>query len=134
MDIERNRLHQARTVSRKIDVQGLSEIELPFKWPKVTRQDGQEPLPPMSKDEEFTRAMALAYFDYLRKSWSSGFVISLSGGADSAAVSSFVKIMLDLALSELGEEGVRERLPHLDLPKNTKDWMKILLFLSLIHI
>ena len=41
----RNRLHQARTVSRKIDVQGLSEIELPFKWPKVTRQDGQEPLP-----------------------------------------------------------------------------------------
>ena len=128
VDIERNRLHQARTVSRKIDVQGLSEIELPFKWPEVTRQDGQEPLPPMSKDEEFTRAMALAYFDYLRKSWSSGFVVSLSGGADSAAVSSFVKIMLDLALSELGEEGVRERLPHLDLPKNTKDWMKILLF------
>ena len=128
VDIERNRLHQARTVSRKIDVQGLSEIELPFNWPEVTRQDGQEPLPPMSKDEEFTRAMALAYFDYLRKSWSSGFVISLSGGADSAAVSSFVKIMLDLALSELGEEGVRERLPHLDLPKNTKDWMKILLF------
>ena len=128
VDIERNRLHQARTVSRKIDVQGLSEIELPFKWPKVTRQDGQEPLPPMSKDEEFTRAMALAYFDYLRKSWSSGFVVSLSGGADSAAVSSFVKIMLDLALSELGEEGVRERLPHLDLPKNTKDWMKVLLF------
>ena len=128
VDIERNRLHQARTVSRKIDVQGLSEIELPFNWPEVTRQDGQEPLPPMSKDEEFTRAMALAYFDYLRKSWSSGFVVSLSGGADSAAVSSFVKIMLDLALSELGEEGVRERLPHLDLPKNTKDWMKILLF------
>ena len=128
VDIERNRLHQARTVSRKIDVQGLSEIELPFKWPEVTRQDGQEPLPPMSKDEEFTRAMALAYFDYLRKSWSSGFVVSLSGGADSAAVSSFVKIMLDLALSELGEEGVRERLPHLDLPENTKDWMKILLF------
>ena len=128
VDIERNRLHQARTVSRKIDVQGLSEIELPFNWPEVTRQDGQEPLPPMSKDEEFTRAMALAYFDYLRKSWSSGFVVSLSGGADSAAVSSFVKIMLDLALSELGEEGVRERLPHLDLPENTKDWMKILLF------
>tara|TARA_B110000008_G_scaffold251683_1_gene265785 strand:+ start:259 stop:2202 length:1944 start_codon:yes stop_codon:yes gene_type:complete len=128
VDIERNRLLQARTVSRKIDVQGLSEIELPFEWPEVTRQDGQDPLPPMSKDEEFTRAMALAYFDYLRKSWSNGFVVSLSGGADSAAVSSFVKIMLDLALGELGEEGVRGRLPHLDLPENTKDWMKILLF------
>lgn len=128
VDIECNRLHQARTVSRKIDVKGLSEIELPFKWPKVSGQDGQEPFPAMSKDEEFTRAMALAYFDYLRKSWSSGFVVSLSGGADSAAVSSFVKIMLDLALGELGEEGVRERLPHLDLPENSKDWMKILLF------
>ena len=128
VDIERNRLLQARTVSRKIDVQGLSEIELPFEWPEVTRQDGQDPLPPMSKDEEFTRAMALAYFDYLRKSWSNGFVVSLSGGADSAAVSSFVKIMLDLALNELGEERVRERLPHLDLPENTQDWMKILLF------
>lgn len=128
VDIERNRLLQARTVSRKIDVEGLSEIELPFEWPEVTRQDGQDPLPPMTKDEEFTRAMALAYFDYLRKSWSNGFVVSLSGGADSAAVSSFVKIMLDLALNELGEEGVRKRLPHLDLPENTQDWMKILLF------
>ena len=128
VDIERNRLLQARTVSRKNDVEGLSEIELPFEWPEVTRQDGQDPLPPMSKDEEFTRAMALAYFDYLRKSWSNGFVVSLSGGADSAAVSSFVKIMLDLALNELGEERVRERLPHLDLPENTQDWMKILLF------
>ena len=128
VDIERNRLHQARTVSRKIDVQGLSEIELPFKWPEVTSWDGQEPLPPMSKDEEFTRAMALAYFDYLRKSCSGGFVVSLSGGADSAAVSSFVKIMLDLALHELGKEGVRKRLPHLELPDDARDWMKILLF------
>ncbi|MEN8785323.1 MAG: NAD(+) synthase [Akkermansiaceae bacterium] len=128
VDIERNRLHQARTVSRKIDLQGLSEIELPFEWPEVTCWDGQEPVPPMSKNEEFTRAIALAYFDYLRKSWSGGFVVSLSGGADSAAVSSFVKIMLDLALYELGEEGVRKRLPHLNLPEKTQDWMKPLLF------
>jgi len=128
VDIERNRLHQARTVSRQIDVQGLSEIEAPFTWPVVTRWDGQEPVPPMSKDEEFTRAMALAYFDYLRKSWSGGFVVSLSGGADSAAVSTFVKIMLDLALHDLGEEGVRKKLPHLDLPEKTTDWMIVLLF------
>ena len=128
VDIERNRLHQARTVSRQIDVEGLSEIELPFTWPEVTRWDGQDPVPPMSKDEEFTRAMALAYFDYLRKSWSGGFVVSLSGGADSAAVSCFAKIMLDLSLHELGEDGVRKRLPHLDLPKDPAEWMKPLLF------
>jgi len=82
----------------------------------------------MSKDEEFTRALALAYFDYLRKSWSGGFVVSLSGGADSAAVATFVKIMLDLALAELGEDGVRQKLPHLDLPASSSEWMKELLF------
>ena len=128
VDIERNRLHQARTVSRQIDVRGLSEIEFDFDWPEVARWDGHQPVPPMSKDEEFTRAMALAYFDYLRKSWSGGFVVSLSGGADSAAVSCFAKVMLDLALAELGEAKVRKRLPHLDLPEKTDDWMKLLLF------
>ncbi len=128
VDIERNRLHQARTVSRRIDVEGLSEIESDFDWPNVTRSDGHEAVPPMSKEEEFTRAMALAYFDYLRKSWSGGFVVSLSGGADSAAVSSFVKIMVDLAVTELGADGVRERLKYLDLPADQSLWMKQLLF------
>ena len=128
VDIERNRLHQARTVSRQIDVQGLSEIEYDFIWPEVTKWDGHQPVPPISKDEEFTRAMALAYFDYLRKSWSGGFVVSLSGGADSAAVSCLARVMLDLALAELGEGRLRARLPHLDLPEETEDWMKTLLF------
>jgi NAD+ synthase (glutamine-hydrolysing) len=128
VDIERNRLHQARTVSRQIDVQGLSEIEYDFIWPEVTKWDGHQPVPPMSKDEEFTRAMALAYFDYLRKSWSGGFVVSLSGGADSAAVSCLARVMLDLALAELGEGRLRARLPHLDLPEKTEDWMRTLLF------
>lgn len=128
VDIEHNRLHQARTVSREIHVEGWSEIIVPFEWPEVTNRSSHEPVPPMSKEEEFTRAMALAYFDYVRKSWSGGFVVSLSGGADSAAVSFLVKIMLDLALAELGEAGVRKRLPHLDLPGPVDDWMKILLF------
>ena len=128
VDIERNRLHQARTVSRQIDVEGLKEIDYDFLWPEVTNWEGDKPIPPMSKDEEFTRAMALAYFDYLRKSWSGGFVVSLSGGADSAAVSCLARVMLDLALAELGEGKLRARLPHIDLPEKTNDWMKTLLF------
>ena len=40
------------------------------------------------KEEEFARALALALFDYMRKSRSAGFVVSISGGADSAAVAS----------------------------------------------
>jgi len=128
VDLQRNRLHQARTVSREVDVEGWPEVEVFFDWPEVTRWDGAESVPPMSKEEEFTRAMALAYFDYLRKSWSRSFVVSLSGGADSAAVSCLVKVMLDLALAELGEQGVRDRLHYLDLPESVSDWMKELLF------
>ena len=128
VDIERNRLHQARTASRRVDVEGSPETLCCFSWPTVNRRDGQQDVPPMSKEEEFTRAMALAYFDYMRKSWSNGFVVSLSGGADSAAVASFAKIMVDLATAELGVENVRKRLGYLNLSEDQSQWMKQLLF------
>ncbi len=57
------------------------------------------------KEEEFTRAEALALFDYLRKSWSQGFVVSLSGGCDSTAVVSLVALMVRRALADLGLAG-----------------------------
>jgi len=83
-----------------------------------------------SKEEEFTRAVCLGLFDYLRKSHSRGFVVSLSGGADSTAVVVLISLMLELALAELGSEEVRRRLPFLPEP-NGKDhiatWMPILL-------
>ncbi|MBA3550232.1 MAG: NAD(+) synthase [Nannocystis sp.] len=62
------------------------------------------------KQEEFTRAVALGLFDYLRKSRSRGFVVSLSGGADSAAVSYLIAAMVDLACLELGLAATCERL------------------------
>ena len=62
------------------------------------------------KEEEFTRAVALALFDYLRKSRSQGFVVSLSGGADSAAVSCLVAQAVHLAAAELGFEGLKKKL------------------------
>ena len=64
----------------------------------------------MSKEEEFTRSVGLGLFDYLRKSRSRGFVVSLSGGADSAAVSCLVNLSIKLAVAALGEDGVREKL------------------------
>jgi len=67
---------------------------------------------PAWKEEEFTRAVALALFDYLRKSRSQGFVVSLSGGADSAAVSCLASMSFELALAELGAEGLRAKLSH----------------------
>jgi NAD+ synthase (glutamine-hydrolysing) len=73
------------------------------------------------KEEEFTRALALALFDYLRKSRSRGFVVSLSGGADSALVSSLVAMMAHLALDDLGADGLADRLAHIPAVKTASD-------------
>ena len=54
------------------------------------------------QEEEFTRAIALGLFDYVRKSRANGFVVSLSGGADSAAVAALVAIMVKLGIDEFG--------------------------------
>ncbi|MBK5279410.1 MAG: NAD(+) synthase [Bacteroidia bacterium] len=56
------------------------------------------------KNEEFARATSLALFDYLRKSKAKGFVLSLSGGADSACCAILVAEMVRRASSELGWE------------------------------
>ncbi len=65
------------------------------------------------KEEEFARAEALGLFDYLRKSRSCGFVVSLSGGADSAAVATLVAVMVKLAVDELGVERLCQKLAHI---------------------
>lgn len=58
--------------------------------------DGRE------RHEEFARAASLALFDYLRKSRSKGFVLSLSGGADSSCCAVLVSEMVRRASAELG--------------------------------
>lgn len=54
-----------------------------------------------SKFVEFERAAQLGLFDYMRKSHSKGFVISLSGGADSSLTTILVSDMLDNAIRQL---------------------------------
>lgn len=69
----------------------------------------------MSKEEEFHRALALGLFDYMRKSFSRGFVVSLSGGADSSGCAALIYESLRLARQELGDDGLRQRLSYMDL-------------------
>jgi NAD+ synthase (glutamine-hydrolysing) len=59
---------------------------------------------PDAKHLEFRAAVTLGLYDYLRKSRSKGFVISLSGGADSAACAYLVRLMVGQGLAELGPE------------------------------
>lgn len=56
------------------------------------------------KNEELVRATSLALYDYLRKSKSKGFVLSLSGGADSSMCAVLVSEMVRRASAELGWE------------------------------
>ena len=65
---------------------------------QITSIDSKE------KNEEFARATSLAMFDYLRKSKAKGFVLSLSGGADSSCCAILVSEMVRRASSELGWE------------------------------
>jgi NAD+ synthase (glutamine-hydrolysing) len=57
-----------------------------------------------SKEIEFQHVVALGLFDYMVKSRSNGFIVSLSGGADSSAVSCLVRSMYDIARKELGDD------------------------------
>lgn len=58
----------------------------------------------LSQFEEFTKAVSLGLFDYLRKSKTKGYTLSLSGGADSATCALLVSTLIKLAKEELGNE------------------------------
>ncbi|WP_026966169.1 NAD(+) synthase [Algoriphagus terrigena] len=64
----------------------------------------QEIAPVQPKEWEFVQASTLALFDYLRKSKSKGFVLSLSGGADSSTIAVLVAEMVRRGIAELGLE------------------------------
>jgi NAD+ synthase (glutamine-hydrolysing) len=95
----------------------LERVVVPHSFPPAPRasepevKDGWERSPRL-KEEELTRALSLALFDYLVKSRSRGFVVSLSGGADSALVACLVAMMVRLAEADLGADGVAARLSY----------------------
>ena len=121
IDVDATRMSQARTASFQPELSGQHALKVtaPFDWPVAHPPARPAEVPPAwensraLKEEEFLRAEALALFDYLRKSHSQGFAVSLSGGADSAAVVCLVALSLEMALAELGGEGLRAKLPHL---------------------
>lgn len=71
------------------------------------------------KEEEFSRATSLALFDYLRKSYSQGYMISLSGGADSAACLVICSLMTKYAVSSIGLNEVKKKLSHIETIQST---------------
>jgi NAD+ synthase (glutamine-hydrolysing) len=111
--------HDVELSTAVVDIDGNRRdqvFEVPFHWPVKkpeaprTRERSWEDRISL-REEEFGRAVALGLWDYLRKSHAHGYVISLSGGADSAACAVLVATAVQLAFAELGPGGVRQRLP-----------------------
>ena len=126
VNVEATRMARARTGSFEPSVDGdeTDVIDVGFDWPDcpLVRSDVIDEdweIDTDLKAEEFCRAVALALFDYMRKSFSRGFVVSLSGGCDSASVVALVYAMFRLAEHELGFEEMLKRIGHC-LPKGSQ--------------
>lgn len=85
----------------------------------TTRNGKETPAPAIApfetKEEEFYRAVTLGLWDYMRKSRSRGFVLSLSGGADSSACAVLAVHAVQNALAELGADAFYKRLVYFKL-------------------
>ena len=117
VDIDTNRREQARRGSNRPrhNAEALT-VECAFVWPAKKPEPLTRPEPSWEdrvnlREEEFARTVALGLWDYLRKSRAQGYVVSLSGGADSAACAVLVALAVGLAFHELGAGGVRQQLP-----------------------
>ena len=126
VDLDLTRLAQSRTTSHRIqlpDAYHPAVIRVDFNWPVAEIRTQQIPVAAWEKstaikEEEFTRAVSLALFDYLRKSHTRGFTVSLSGGADSAAVVCLIHLMARLVL----EDGKAiEKIPFLAATQDAKN-------------
>ena len=120
LDIDEARMNRVRTghLPARLGEVPAGLVPCPFTFPTAT------PVPPKPratpydsgphvKEESFTRAVSLALFDYLRKSHSRGFVVSLSGGADSTAVALLCGTMVHFGTRELGIAQFRDKISYL---------------------
>ena len=95
--------------SAVVDIEGYSPNAL---------NESQEPVSELkeetfyAQEEEFLLAETLGLWDYLRKSYSRGFILSLSGGVDSAVCATLIYLTLKRAERELGLDGVKKKLGY----------------------
>lgn len=129
IDVEQTRMAQSRTFSYRPDLtpdSGDCVHMVDFVFPEIRPPAPstiiQEPweLSAQLKEEELGRALALGLFDYMRKTRSRGYTLSLSGGADSATVACLISLVVEFGLKELGEEGFKAKLSYFPELKDKK--------------
>ncbi|MEK6248086.1 MAG: NAD(+) synthase, partial [Planctomycetales bacterium] len=133
IDTTRSRRRQTSSYQPNIVEQQTGVIRCDFAFPSVTPSAGLASndsweMSNSEKEEEFARAVSLGLFDYLRKSRSHGFVVSLSGGADSSSVAVLVTLAVRFGIAELGIEAFINKLSTIpELPDQQPELIKRLL-------
>ncbi len=89
-------------INRRLSFQSYNLLACTIDFENPARTQVIPSLDNKERNEEFTRAATLGLFDYLRKSKAKGFVLSLSGGADSSTCAVLVAEMVHRASEELG--------------------------------
>jgi NAD+ synthase (glutamine-hydrolysing) len=117
VDLTRNRRASIHSMPADID-EGLHDriVRVPGHLPSVSGSVNAGPLPPAGPEgefDEFTQAVSLALFDYMRKSFSNGFIVSMSGGADSSATACLIHCMVERAVDSLGLDGFNQKLQYI---------------------
>ncbi|WP_020607296.1 NAD(+) synthase [Spirosoma spitsbergense] len=119
VDVEITRLNQTQNRANLALVYPNLRVSERFDWPDIAPVIQKAELEAWErggslKEEEFARAVALGLFDYLRKSRSHGYVLSLSGGADSSSIAALVFLMIRMAVENIGIDGVKKKLGHIN--------------------
>ncbi len=114
VDVDNTRLSQIQN-KVPLNKNDFGVIVVPFVWHRagyMTHNYEMEAWETSGfiKEEEFARCISLALFDYLRKSRSNGWVISLSGGADSSAIAALCRLAIKLCIEEIGLDGLKKKL------------------------
>ncbi|HQU45065.1 MAG TPA: nitrilase-related carbon-nitrogen hydrolase, partial [Pirellulales bacterium] len=136
IDVDATRMAQSRTGSFSPSVESEVDcVRAAFDFPTLVPEveaatvAGWEKGPHV-KEEEFARAISLGLFDYLRKSRSCGYVVSLSGGVDSATVACLAAMGVEFGVRELGLDGLLRKLPYLPRGREVRsaaDLVRVLL-------
>jgi NAD+ synthase (glutamine-hydrolysing) len=117
IDIEKNKIEQTKIKGQSLQSKKIINANLSFNYSDKLNENL-----PLSeafevggalKEEEFSRAISLGLFDYLRKSKSFGFTISLSGGADSCACTALCGLMIKLGDESIGFENFKKKLAYI---------------------
>ena len=125
VDVEMTRLNQTQNRANLALVYPNLRVSERFDWPEIAPVIQKAELEAWErggylKEEEFARAVALGLFDYLRKSRSHGYVLSLSGGADSASIAALVFLMIRMAVENIGIDGVKKKLGYINAIQKCK--------------